>query len=313
MPASVVLCLMGPTASGKTALALELAEYLPVTIISVDSALVYRGMDIGTAKPTQVERQRVPHALIDICPPWQPYSAGDFVKDAKREITQAHSAGKLPLLVGGTMLYFHALQQGLATLPQANASLRAELVNTAEQQGWLFLYEQLQQFDPTSAARIHQNDKQRIQRALEIFRLTGVPASELQATAVSQGIHQRYRVLNIGLLPTDRALAHEQVADRYSAMLEQGLLDEVKALMQLPAMHADLPAMRAVGYRQAWQFLIGELNNTEMKQQAVQATRQLLKRQLTWLRRWHDLTVFQVPTGDLVAKVIDHLRAQGVS
>lgn len=296
---------MGPTASGKSGLAMELVQQLPVDIISVDSALVYRGMDIGTAKPTKVELATAPHRLIDICDPSESYSAGQFRDDALREIADIIAQRKIPLLVGGTMMYFNVLQNGVAQLPTADAKTREAIMLEANRLGWPALHEQLTQIDPVAANRIHPNDAQRIQRALEVFRMTGKPLTTLQQKN-SQPLLP-YNVVNIALLPEDRAVLHERIAQRFDAMLEQGFLDEVRQLHQQEGLHLDLPAMRTVGYRQAWMYLDGDYDFDTMRDKAIIATRQLAKRQYTWLRRWEGLTVFSQP--DLMA-VKDFLNSQ---
>jgi len=283
---------MGPTASGKTGLAVELVRRLPMDIISVDSALVYRGMDIGTAKPDAATLAIAPHRLIDIRDPSEPYSAADFREDALREMAAIAAAGRVPLLVGGTMLYFRALLGGLSELPSAAPEVRARLERRAARKGWDALHAELAQRDPEAAAAINPNDPQRIQRALEVLELTGRPLSELQR-------EQRtgpppYRMLKIVVCPRERAELHRRIERRFDQMLAQGFEDEVRALHARQDLHARLPAMRAVGYRQAWAWLDGDCTRAEMHRRAVVATRQLAKRQLTWLRRetgalWYDL------------------------
>ena len=304
--------LIGPTACGKTALALALAQRLPVEIVSVDSALVYRGMDIGTAKPSLAERTQVPHHLIDICDATQTYSAAQFVRDAERCIQDIQARGKLPLLVGGTMLYFKALTEGLNHLPSANAELRAQLDAQAAQHGWPALHARLAQLDPQTAQRLALNDAQRIQRALEVIELTGQPLSALQAEPNETS---SLNFLRIALQPTDRALLHQRIAQRFDAMLEVGFLEEVKALQKRGDLHAELPSMRAVGYRQAWDYLTSQTeNNTaisfaEFRERGIAATRQLAKRQLTWLRSMPvDLRLDFAPTEQLEEKVLSVLE-----
>jgi len=272
---------MGPTASGKTALACELADRFDLDLISVDSALVYRGLNIGAAKPDPATLAKYPHRLIDIRDPAQPYSAAEFRADALREMTAIVAAGKIPLLVGGTGLYFRALQGGLSDLPEADADLRRKLAEEGAAQGWASLHARLARADPAAAARIGANDAQRIQRALEVIELTGTPLSALQGALP---VRFPYRVLKLALFPHDRALLHARIAQRLEAMLTQGFLDEVRALRARGDLHADLPALRAVGYRQAWQHLDGEIDAAEFHNRAIFATRQLAKRQLTWLR-----------------------------
>jgi tRNA dimethylallyltransferase len=283
--------LMGPTASGKTALAIALRERFPVDIVSVDSALVYRGMDIGTAKPDAATLRRAPHALIDIRDPSESYSAADFCADALAEMARITGRGRVPLLTGGTMLYFRALSRGLAELPPASPALREALEAQARAQGWPALHERLAELDPEIAARIHPNDPQRIQRALEVIELSGRRMSDLQRRQGPGGLP--YRVLRIVACPQPRSVLHARIEQRFRHMLEQGFLDEVRALRARGDLHRDLPSMRCVGYRQAWSHLEGEIDFAEMCRKAVVATRQLAKRQLTWLRQesealWYD-------------------------
>jgi tRNA dimethylallyltransferase len=273
--------LMGPTAAGKTALACALVERFPLDLISVDSALVYRGLDVGSAKPDAATLARFPHRLIDIRDPGQAYSAAEFRADALREMQAIGAAGRTPLLVGGTGLYFRALQYGLSTLPAADAALRVDIAQSAQAQGWPALHARLHELDATAAARIKPNDAQRIQRALEVITLTGKPLSALQGAAPARC---EYRVLKLALVPADRAALHARIATRMDAMFEQGFLDEVRGLRARGNLHPDLPSMRAVGYRQAWQHLDGQFDATQLHDRAIFATRQLAKRQLTWLR-----------------------------
>jgi tRNA dimethylallyltransferase len=278
----LAIFLMGPTASGKTALACELSERFPLDLVSVDSALVYRGMDIGTAKPDAATLARYPHALVDIRDPAQPYSAADFRDDALAAMQSIGARGRVPLLVGGTGLYFRALQQGLAALPQADASIRQRLGAEARQLGWPALHARLARLDPAAAARIGSNDAQRLQRALEVIELSGRPLSELQQR--SHAAPFPWRVLKLALMPRERSVLHERIARRFDAMLADGFLDEVRALRTRDDLHADLPAIRAVGYRQAWHYLDGKIDAAAFRDQAIFATRQLAKRQITWLR-----------------------------
>jgi tRNA dimethylallyltransferase len=301
---------MGPTASGKTALAVSLVEHFPLEIISVDSALVYRGMDIGTAKPDAATLARAPHHLLDIRDPTEAYSAAAFCNDALRLMRDIVARGKVPLLVGGTMLYFRALLNGLDDLPRADAALRQKLEAEAASRGWPALHADLAQVDPPTAARLAPNDAQRIGRALEIFQLTGKPMSAL----LDQGqTALPYRVLQLALIPSDRAVLHQRIAARFDAMLADGLIDEVKTLRQIPGLTADLPAMRAVGYRQAWAYLNGEIDLDGLRAQGLAATRQLAKRQLTWLRSWPDAVALDCLAGDLepqaFSQVERHLRS----
>jgi tRNA dimethylallyltransferase len=296
---------MGPTASGKTALAVSLVEQFPLEIISVDSALVYRGMDIGTAKPDAATLARAPHHLLDIRDPTDIYSAAAFCNDARRLMADIVVRGKVPLLVGGTMLYFRALLQGLDDLPRANAALRQELEAAAASRGWPALHAELAQVDPATAARLAPKDSQRIGRALEIFQLTGTPMSALLDKAQST---LPYRVLQLALIPSDRAVLHQRIAERFDAMLAEGLIDEVKSLRRTYALNADLPSMRAVGYRQAWAYLEGEVDISELREQGMAATRQLAKRQLTWLRSWPDAVTLDCLAGDLEEQAFAQVR-----
>jgi tRNA dimethylallyltransferase len=282
--------IMGPTASGKTGLAIKLMEHFPIELISVDSALVYKDMDIGTAKPTADELAKAPHRLISFLDPDEAYSAADFRADALREMSEITAKGNIPVLVGGTMLYYRALENGLAQLPEADAQIRENLAAQAKKVGWDSLHKRLAQIDPESGARIHPNDQQRIQRALEVFELTGKPLTEHQNEAQIDALP--YRLLKIALIPEDREWIRGLAATRFDQMLENGFLDEVKALHQREDLHAGLPSIRCVGYRQAWQYLEGELDYDEMKERAVIATRQLAKRQMTWLRSEPDKCIF---------------------
>lgn len=280
-PRAPVIFLMGPTASGKTALACSLAERHAIDLVSVDSALVYRGMDIGTAKPDAATLARFPHRLIDIREPSRAYSAADFRSDALVEIGRITAAGRVPLLVGGTGLYFRALEHGLSPLPQASAAVRAALSSEFERMGRQHLHERLARLDPVAAARLNVNDTQRVQRALEVIELSGQPLSSLQGAP-----RQRlpYRILKLGLFPNDRAPLHRRIEARFEAMLEQGLVEELRRLRGLPEWSADWPSMRAVGYRQGWSYLAGRADIDSFRLEAIQATRQLAKRQMTWLR-----------------------------
>jgi tRNA dimethylallyltransferase len=286
----VAIFLMGPTAAGKTALALALHDALPVEIISVDSSQVYRGMDIGTAKPSRDELARAPHRLIDIRDPRQAYSAADFCADALNEMQAITRAGKIPLLAGGTMFYFRALEFGLSDLPSADPDVRARLGDEAATLGWPALHRRLQEIDPVSAMRIHPNDAQRIQRALEIHELTGQPPSTQDAE--KRGHSFPYRAMKIALWPQDRTLLHQRIATRFLAMLERGFVDEVEQLTRLDGLSLTMPSMRAVGYRQIWEYLIKEVNYSEMTEQAIAATRQFAKRQITWLRSYPGIRAF---------------------
>jgi len=298
-----MLCLAGPTASGKTASALAIADALgaewPVEIVSVDSALVYRGMDIGTAKPSAEQRARVPHHLIDIVDPAQAYSAAQFAADAARLIDEIRSRDRLPLLVGGTMLYFKALFEGLDAMPASDASVRAALDNEAARIGWPAMHAQLAKVDPASAARLAPGDSQRIQRALEVWRISGQPLSSFHTTKAAA----RDMPPLISLEPDDRAWLHQRIGERFAAMLDAGLVDEVKRLRARGDLHGALPAMRCVGYRQAWEALDrGDLSTLHEKGSA--ATRQLAKRQLTWLRSMPQREVIACDASDAAARVV---------
>jgi tRNA dimethylallyltransferase len=293
---------MGPTASGKTGIAVELAQRLPVELISVDSALIYRGMDIGTAKPDAATLTRAPHHLIDILSPTASYSAAAFRHDALRLMADITARGKVPLLVGGTMLYFKALREGLSELPQADPALRAQLDAEIAEHGIEQLHRKLAEVDPVTAARLHATDTQRIQRAMEIYRLSGEPMSTLLARQTATALP--YRLTPIALLPSDRAVLHARIAERFKAMLAQGFLDEVRRLRdEYPELQADLPSMRCVGYRQAWQYLEGEIDYDQMVDAGIAATRQLAKRQLTWLRGMEGIIPVDCLRPDLLTQI----------
>ena len=287
-----IICLMGPTASGKTDLAIYLTEHFPVDIISVDSAMVYRGLNIGSAKPSVEELQKAPHRLIDVVDPLEIYSAARFRKDALKEMAEIIEAGRIPLLVGGTMLYFRALLQGLSELPESDMVIRQKLEQQAKEIGWEKMHQRLADVDVEAAARIHPNDPQRISRALEVYEMTGTAMSQLQKEQKAEPLP--YQVLKLALIPSDRALLHQRIEKRFSQMLEQGFIDEVKTLRNRGDLHQDLPAIRAVGYRQVWDYLGGIIDYTEMQERGVIATRQLAKRQLTWLRSEKDLTIYDL-------------------
>ncbi len=278
---------MGPTASGKTGLAIDLVQKLPCEIISVDSALVYREMNIGTAKPTAEELAAAPHRLIDICDPTESYSAARFRADALREMAEVVRDGNIPLLVGGTMLYFRALQYGLSELPGADPEVRAQLEAEADAEGWETLHRRLEQVDPVCAARIHPNDPQRLVRALEVYELTGRPMSELQQLDGEQKLP--YRVVKMARAPAERAVLHQRIEQRFVQMLEDGFEEEVRGLIERWDLTPDMPSLRLVGYRQMAGYLRGEYDREEMIERGVAATRQLAKRQYTWLRREADL------------------------
>ena len=301
-----VIFLMGPTAAGKTALALALHDVLPVEIISVDSSQVYRGMDIGTAKPTPAELARAPHRLIDIRDPAQAYSAAEFCDDARREMEAIARAGRIPLLVGGTMFYFRALEFGLSDLPSADPDTRARLSEEAATVGWPALHQRLRSVDPDAAAQIHPNDAQRIQRALEIHALTGQPASRLGGTRLHAELP--YQLVKIALWPQDRARLHARIESRFRAMLEQNFLAEVEHLYRRGDLTPELPSVRTVGYRQAWKYLTGEVNYNEMINQALAATRQFAKRQITWLRSYPEVRAFDIDTTPETA-CLEYLRS----
>lgn len=279
---------MGPTACGKTAIAADLVQDFPFEIISVDSALVYRGLDIGSGKPDAATLARAPHRLIDIRDPAEPYSAAEFRRDALAELRAVLARGKVPLLVGGTMLYFRVLRDGLADMPSATPEIRRRLLAQAEAEGWQALHQRLQQVDPAAARRIHPNDPQRLQRALEVYEVSGQPLSDLQLQGRPRD-DLPCRLIFLGLVPQDRARLHEQIAHRFRSMLAAGFVDEVVALRSRGDLHPDLPSIRSVGYRQVWDYLEGHCDHPTMVERGIAATRQLAKRQLTWLRGWPDL------------------------
>lgn len=293
-PKPPALFLMGPTASGKTSLAVEMRQRFPVDIISVDSALVYRGMDIGTAKPDDETLRLAPHALIDIRDPTESYSAAEFRQDALDEMSKITAMGRVPLLTGGTMLYFKALATGLARLPSASPEVRRDIEQRASEQGWATLHGELASKDPEIAERIHPNDPQRISRALEVIELTGRKMSELQQE--QEGQEFDYRVLRIVACPQPRSVLHQRIKLRFDQMLDEGFMEEMKTLHERGDLSPEMPSMRCVGYRQAWSHLEREFDFEEMREKALAATRQLAKRQLTWLRQettamWYDPTI----------------------
>jgi len=302
------ILLMGPTASGKSAVALEIAARFPVEIISVDSAQVYRGMDVGTAKPAAAERAAVAHHLIDIIDPSESYSAARFRADAARLMQEIAGRGRIPLLAGGTMLYFKALREGLSDLPQADAAMRAAIEAEARKKGWTAMHAELARIDAPAAARLDPGDAQRIQRALEVFRLTGKPLSALQGARVAARAH--YRFVPLALVPTDRAALHRRIEQRFEAMLAAGLVEELAALRANYALDAGMPSMRCVGYRQAWEHLEGTYDRATLRARGIYATRQLAKRQLTWLRAMPEPKMFDCLAPDLGAQVICHLEQQ---
>jgi tRNA dimethylallyltransferase len=281
-----VICLMGPTASGKTALAFALHNALPCDIISVDSALVYRDMDIGTAKPTADELKEYPHRLINLRDPSESYSAADFCKDALEQIAEIRANNRIPLLVGGTMMYFKSLIEGISPLPQADENIRAQIESEAAEHGWQHMHDLLAECDPTSALRIHPNDPQRLTRALEVFRLTGKNITELTK---DKGTKLEGDILQFAIAPSDRKTLHQRIELRFNQMIGQDFKQEVIALRERGDLHDDLPSIRCVGYRQMWQHLDGEIDHDEMIFRGVCATRQLAKRQLTWLRNWPEI------------------------
>ncbi len=293
---SAVICLMGPTASGKTDLACELVTRLPCEIISVDSAMIYRGMDIGTAKPDAETLSRAPHHLIDILDPPASYSAAQFCEDATLLCESIIGRGNIPLLVGGTMMYFRAFQQGLSALPEADEQVREQLLEQAQTHGWAFMHDKLVQVDPLAAARIHPNDTQRIQRALEVHTITG---QSLSAYLQEGSTPSAYQCINIMLLPADRAWLHARIERRFEHMLKAGLIDEVKDLLQRWELTSDHPALRCVGYRQVYDYLQGEADYDTLRAKGEAATRQLAKRQLTWLRHWRDGDPFEAENPDI--------------
>jgi tRNA dimethylallyltransferase len=298
---------MGPTASGKTAVSLGLTLRLPLEIVSVDSAQVFRDMDIGTAKPDRATLAKVPHHLIDLISPEESYSAARFRADALRVMAEITARGKIPLLAGGTMLYFKALRDGLSDLPQADAELRREIDAEAQRRGWPALHAELAALDPAAAARLKPTDAQRIQRALEVVRLTGAPLAE--SLARKSELAAPFRLIQLALLPSDRAVLHERIAQRFDAMLAAGLIDEVRALRLKYRLHAGLPSMRCVGYRQVWEFLEGNFDRGALREKGIAATRQLAKRQLTWLRSWPEIEAFDCLADDLVARVARTVEA----
>jgi len=304
---------MGPTCSGKTGVAVELAQRFPVEIVSVDSAQVYRGLDIGTAKPDTATRARAPHWLLDIRDPAEPYSAAEFCADARAAMDDIRSRGRVPLLTGGTMLYFRALLWGLTPLPAADPQVRARLDAHAREQGWPALHRQLERVDPHTARRLDPEDGQRLQRALEVYELTGMPLSEhhrrhrdaveLSNTQEPGSAAFPFTVLNMAVAPPARVRLHERIERRFHAMLEHGLVDEVRALRARGDVHPELPARKSVGYRQVWQYLDGHLDHARMVERGIVATRQLAKRQLTWLRRWPSLEWFDADAPECTERV----------
>lgn len=282
-----VVFLMGPTASGKTALAMQLYDRLPCEIISVDSAMIYKGMDIGTAKPEPELLERYPHRLIDMCDPSEAYSAAEFRRDALGLIHSARAAGKVPILTGGTMMYFNALKNGLAELPQADPVVREKLLTQAQELGWAAMHARLAEVDPISAQRLNPNDSQRLQRALEVYEITGKSMTELWSEQQQQ--QPDFPIVSLAVMPQERAELHQRIEQRFDMMLEQGFLDEVRALWDRGDLHMQMPSVRCVGYRQVWEYFSGQWDRDTMRFKAIVATRQLAKRQVTWLRSWENL------------------------
>ncbi len=306
MAAKPIATLMGPTASGKTGLSLELAEQLNAEIVSVDSALIYTGMDIGTAKPTKEELARAKHWLIDIVEPDQSYSVADFCRDTRKIIDDIHARNKLPLLVGGTMMYFHGLVNGISNVPETDQIVRDAVHQEAEQHGWQYMHALLADIDPIVANRVHPNDPQRIGRALEVYRATGKPLSYWQQQQ-SEGLSHlaQYKLCQFAIAPNDRKVLHERIHQRFIQMLDNGFIEEVKELRARGDLNLDMPSMRCVGYRQVWQYLDGEDSYQEMVEKGVAATRQLAKRQFTWLRKWQNLHWLDTFDTNNCAKFID--------
>ena len=311
--------LMGPTAAGKTDLALELARSLPCELISVDSALIYRGMDIGTAKPEKSVLAEFPHRLIDIRDPLEAYSAAEFRADALAAMAEITSRGKIPLLVGGTMLYYKALLEGLADMPSADEGVRREIEAQAAAQGWAAVHAELARVDPQSAARIHPNDPQRLTRALEVWRVSGLSMSEHRLRQQQNagletpgGGKFPYTVAQLAIAPLERQVLHERIARRFQLMLEQGFIEEVETLRRRGDLHAALPSIRAVGYRQAWDYLDGRLTHDEMVERGIIATRQLAKRQFTWLRGWSDVHWLDSLAGDNLSRALKYLESVAI-
>ncbi|MGB2180069.1 MAG: tRNA (adenosine(37)-N6)-dimethylallyltransferase MiaA [Porticoccaceae bacterium] len=291
-----VIFIMGPTASGKTDLAIALRDQLPVELINVDSAQIYDQMDIGTAKPDIETLAKAPHRLLGFCDPADSYSAADFAQDAKKEISEIHKLGRIPLLVGGSMLYFKVLLEGMSDLPAADVDIRNSIQQQADTEGWSSLHKELQKIDPKTAERLHPNHSQRIQRALEVYRITGVSLSDLQQQSEG-GIEDIYDVQQYALIPQNRALLHQRIEQRFIAMMEAGFVDEVRRLYQRGDLQADMPSIRAAGYSQLWSYLEGQLSLDEAVERAIIATRQLSKRQQTWLRNWPNCQQISVDDG----------------
>ncbi len=311
----LLIMLMGPTASGKTDVAMALSKVLPVDIISVDSTLVYKGLDIGSAKPSREELAQFPHRLIDVCDPAEPYSAANFCRDAEIEINSIVDANRVPILVGGSMMYFKSLLDGLADMPATDPAIRQAIALEAEKEGWPALHAELSVVDPAYAAQLHPNHSQRISRALEVYRSSGTTMTQyrLRQQEVNRPkFLDRFNVICLGLLPSDRALLHERIFKRFSLMIDNGFIEEVVGLRKRKDLHLDLPSMRAVGYRQIWQYLDDEYDHNTMMEKGVAATRQLAKRQLTWLRDWPNLIRLSVDKNNsesLMQKKVELIRS----
>ena len=303
----LVICLMGPTASGKTGLSIMLARQLPLEIVSVDSAMVYRGLDIGTDKPQAKVLHKISHHLIDICDPSCPYSVGQFYKDALREIKAIHAVNHIPLLVGGTMLYFSVLQKRFSDLPVADENIRKKIQLKANEKGWTVLYKKLKKIDPVSAARINPNDAQRMQRALEVYEITGQSLSYCQMEKRFDQLP--YNFINLVIAPRNREFLYQRIEERFDQMIKNNFLEEVKKLYQRNDLNSDFPSIRTVGYRQIWQYLSGECSLEAMRRKAIVATHQLARRQLTWLRRWPaELKWFHSEDENLMDLIVNYLN-----
>ena len=307
LPSPPIICLAGPTASGKSAASLALAARWPVEIIVMDSATIYRGMDIGTAKPTAEEQARAPHHLLDIRDPSESYSAADFRNEALALIGEIHARGRLPVICGGTMMYYKVLREGISTLPEADAALRAQIDAEAQLRGWPALHAELATYDPDTARRLSPNDSQRLQRAIEVYRSSGTPMSAWLARRAPAG--PQYRYLTLSLEPSDRSVLHDRIAQRYRTMLDMGLLEETARLHARGDLHAGLPSVRCVGYRQLWDYLEGKVSLDAATEQAIAATRQLAKRQLTWLRSDPQRQIVDCLAPDAAARIVDLARA----
>lgn len=301
-----VVCIMGPTASGKTSLAIEAAKELNGEVVSVDSVLIYKGMNIGTAKPSMQERAGIPHHLIDIVSPDVSYSVGDFLKDAQTHIDEILARNKMPILAGGTMMYFNALIKGINQLPISDGSIRQKVQDQITLKGLNAVHQQLQEIDPTSAKRIHQNDSQRITRALEVYFTSGKTLTQWQSAEKSV---LPYKFVQVSIMPLERVQLHKNIELRFDQMLAQGLVDEVKLLLNNYTLHEDMPALRSVGYRQVWQHLQGQFSEPQMRERGIIATRQLAKRQVTWLRAWDNLTELETANKNNIDRLVEKLSA----